>query len=238
MDFNFKPLKGSEKLASKWSNTADLSGSNPPVRLEGEIGDMIIRGTIPAQVNGTFYRVAQDPFTPPHSKQAPIDGHGVITAFRINDGRVDFKVKYVETERYLVERRAGKTLFGLNKNPWSDHPCVRGVIDSTAQTNIIYWNKSLLALRESANPYSLDPDTLETKEYDPYADQVDSRAFTAHPKIDPFTDELVVFGYEAKGPGTDDVVTYSIDRNGKVHNETWVKSPFVTLIHDMALTEN
>ncbi|KAF2094891.1 lignostilbene dioxygenase [Rhizodiscina lignyota] len=238
MDFVTKPLTGTEELGSKWSNTIDLSGKNPPVRLEGEIGDVIVRGTIPSQIEGTFYRVAQDPFTPPHNKQSPIDGHGVVTAFRIKDGRVDFKIKYVETERYLVERRARRSLFGLFKNPWSDHPCVRGVVDSTAQTNIIHWNKRLLVLRESANCYSMDPDTLETLEYDPYGDQVDSKAFTAHPKIDPFTNELVTFGYEAKGPGSDDVVAYSIDRDGKVHNEIWVKSPHVTFIHDMALSEN
>jgi carotenoid cleavage dioxygenase len=38
--------------------TTDLSGANPPVRLEGEIGDVVVRGTIPPAINGTFYRVA------------------------------------------------------------------------------------------------------------------------------------------------------------------------------------
>ena len=67
---------------------------------------------------------------------------------------------------------------------------------------------------------------------------MDARAFTAHPKIDPRTEELVVFGYEAKGPGTDDIVTYSIDKAGTVRDINWIKSPYVTFIHDMALTEN
>ncbi|KLO96783.1 lignostilbene alpha,beta-dioxygenase I [Fusarium fujikuroi] len=237
--FKSKPLPGTENLKSKWNTTTtDLSGANPPVRLEGEIGDVIVRGTIPDAIDGTFYRVAQDPFTPPAPHNVSIEGHGVVSAFRIHKGSVDFKMRYIQTERYLTERKARTSLFGLYKNPWSDHPCVRGVVDSTANTNIIYWAGSLLALRESANPYSLDPDSLDTNEYDPFGKQVTAEAFTAHPKIDPFTNELIVFGYEAKGPGSDDIVTYSIDKNGHVKNETWVKSPYVTFVHDMVLTEN
>ncbi|KAL6355856.1 hypothetical protein LRP88_09439 [Fusarium phalaenopsidis] len=237
-EFSRNPLPGTEKLSSKWSMTTDLSGANPPVRLEGEIGDVVVRGTIPPAINGTFYRVAQDPFTPPSKDQVAIEGHGVVSAFRISNGSVDFKMRYIQTERYLVERKARKSLFGLYKNPWTDHPCVKGVVDSTANTNIVYWAGRLLALRESANPYTVDPDTLQTYEYDPFGKQVDSQAFTAHPKIDPFTEELIVFGYEAKGPGSPDVVTYAIDKNGVVQHETWVKSPYVTFIHDMVLTEN
>ncbi|WXC48052.1 hypothetical protein QX201_007768 [Fusarium graminearum] len=238
-EFTPRALPGTENLKSKWSSmTTDLTGANPPLRFEGEIGDIVVRGTIPEAINGTFYRVSQDPIVPPAEHAVSIDGHGVVSAFRIHEGQVDFKVKYIRTERYLTERKARKSLFGLYKNPWSDHPCVKGVVDSTANTNIIYWAGQLLALRESANPYSVHPDTLQTNGYDPFGKQVNSEAFTAHPKIDPFTNELVVFGYEAKGPGSADVVTYSIDKNGVVKNETWVKSPYVTFIHDMVLTEN
>ncbi|CAF3472499.1 unnamed protein product, partial [Fusarium graminearum] len=171
---------------------------------------IVVRGTIPEAINGTFYRVSQDPIVPPAEHAVSIDGHGVVSAFRVHEGQVDFKVKYIRTERYLTERKARKSLFGLYKNTWSDHPCVKGVVDSTANTNIIYWAEQLLALRESANPYSVHPDTLQTNGYDPFGKQVNSEAFTAHPKIDPFTNEL----------------------NGVV------KSPYVTFIHDMVLTEN
>ena len=234
----YTALKGAEGLDSVWDQSVDLTGHSFPIRLEGEIGDLIVRGKIPDRVDGTFYRVSQDPFTPPHPQQAPIEGHGAVSAFRIHKGRVDFKVKYVQTERYKLERRARKTLFGLYKNPWANHPCVRAAVDSTANTNIVYWAKHLLALRESANPYTMDPDTLETKGYDPFGSQIKAAAFTAHPKIDPYTDELIVFGYEAKGPGSTDIVNYSLDRQGQMKNELWVKAPFATFIHDMALTEN
>ncbi|UJO19239.1 hypothetical protein CLAFUW4_07301 [Fulvia fulva] len=56
----------------------------------------------------------------------------------------------------------------------------------------------LLALKEVARPYPVDPLTLETRCYDPFG-QVKAKTFSAHPKYDPYNDELVVFGYEAKG---------------------------------------
>ena len=97
----------------------------------------------------------------------------------------------------------------------------------------------MLALKEVALPYAVDPVTLETRCYDPFK-QVKSKTFTAHPKYDPYRDELVVFGYEAKGLGTNDIITYSIDRTGRIINEFWVKQPYEKpgFIHDCAITPN
>lgn len=101
----------------------------------------------------------------------------------------------------------------------------------------MYWGGHLLALKEVGLPYAVDPHTLDTRTYDPFG-QVKSKTFTAHPKYDPYKDELVVFGYEAKGLATLDVVTYSIDRSGRILNEFWVKQPFETpgFIHDCAVS--
>lgn len=224
-------------LKSNWPVTMDLSGSTAAGRFEAEVGDLIVYGEIPKEIDGTFYRVSPDRYTPKEGA-VPIDGDGSVSAFRIKDGRVDFKTKYVLTERHLLELRAKKSLFGGFKNPWDRHPCIRAAIDSTANTNVIYWANRLLALEEGANPYEIHPDTLDTLRYDPFYDQIKSKAFTAHPKVDPFSEELVTFGYEAKGTGSDDVITWSLGQDGKVTEEIWVKQPFATLIHDCGVTEN
>lgn len=116
---------------------------------------------------------------------------------------------------------------------------VRAAVDSTANTNLVLWADHLLALKEVGLPYAVDPITLQTRCYDPFK-QVKAKTFTAHPKLDPYKDELVVFGYEAKGLGSRDIVTYSIDRAGKIHNEFWVQDPHETpgFIHDCAITPN
>lgn len=225
-------------LTSKWPVALDLAGSNNPCRLEGEVADLVVLGSIPTGISGTFYRVMVDPFVPPDERNVPIDGDGSISAFRFHEGRVDMRMRYIETERYKLERKAGRALFGLYRNPYTHHPCVRAAVDSTANTNLVYWAGRLLALKEVALPYSVDPDTLETLEYDPFKGQVNAKTFTAHPKVDPVTNELVVFGYEATGLGTLDIVTYSLDAVGQKTGEFWLKSPWCAFIHDCVITTN
>lgn len=173
-----------------------------------------------------------DPFVPPDPNNVPIDGDGNISAFRFHDGRVDMKMRYVETERFKLERKAHKALFGLYRNPFTHHPCVRAAVDSTANTNLVLWANYLLALKEVALHYAVDPDTLETITYDPFEGQVKSKTFTAHPKVDPFRNELVIFGYEATGLASLDIVTYALDRQGNKTWEYWLESPWCAFIHD------
>lgn len=235
------PAARKTELKSKWPATEDLYGSNLPCRLEGEVSDLVVLGEIPKEIDGTFFRVMVDPFVPPVEGNVPLDGDGNMSAFRFHDGKVDMKTRYVHTQRYMLERRAGKALFGLYRNPWSHHPCVRAAVDSTANTNLVYWAGKLLALKESALPYHVDPQTMETIGYDPFG-QVNAKSFTAHPKYDPITDELVVHGYEATGMASLDVVTYSIDRAGTIKNVFWCKQPFAEgrpgPIHDCAITKS
>lgn len=82
-------------------------------------------GAIPKEIDGTFYRVMVDPFVPPDAGNVPIDGDGNISAFQIHDGKVNLKMRYIDTERLQLERKANKALFGLYRNPFTHHPCVR-----------------------------------------------------------------------------------------------------------------
>ncbi|KAI7758814.1 hypothetical protein LZL87_013191 [Fusarium oxysporum] len=119
----------------------------------------------------------------------PVEGDGNVSAIRIKDGRVDMKARYVDTERLKFERGAGQTLFGLYRNPFTNHPCVRAAVDSTASTNLVYWGDQLLVLIEGGLPYAMDPDTLETRGYDPF--KVPGITFTAHLKVDSISEELI-----------------------------------------------
>ncbi|CAK1360196.1 Lignostilbene-alpha,beta-dioxygenase isozyme III [Cercospora beticola] len=228
-----------KELKSKWPIAVDLYGSNVPFRVEGEVADLVVHGEIPKEIDGTFYRVMVDPFVPPVEGNVPLDGDGNMSAFRFHDGKVDMKTKYVKTQRFMLERRAGKALFGLYRNPYSHNVCVRAAVDSTANTNLVLWAGKLLALKESALPYHVDPQTMETIGYDPFG-QINAKTFSAHPKYDPNTDELVVYGYEAKGLATTDIVSYTIDRSGLIKNVFWFHQPWPTpgIIHDCAITKS
>ena len=84
----------------------------------------------------------------------------------------------------------------------------------------------------------LDPDTLETiDDYYTFGGKLKSLTFTAHPKIDSETGELLAFGYEASGEGSTDVAVLTISRDGRLTDETWIKVPYAGMIHDFAVTQ-
>lgn len=64
------------ELKSNWPKAVDLYGSNLPCRLEGEVGDLVVLGKIPKEIDGTFYRMMVDPWCPPVEGNIPLDGDG------------------------------------------------------------------------------------------------------------------------------------------------------------------
>ncbi|KAL1615833.1 hypothetical protein SLS56_011675 [Neofusicoccum ribis] len=144
------------------SNYKDFAAVSKPCRLEGDLDDLIVDGDIPQELDGTFYRVSQDPYYDPDyfqdgTKATPFDGDGNVSAFRIKDGRVSWKQRYVYTERLVAERKAGRSLFGLLSAPFTNHPCVQALTQSPANTNVIIHNGKLLALHEVGPPFEMDP---------------------------------------------------------------------------------
>jgi carotenoid cleavage dioxygenase len=60
---------------------------------------------------------------------------------------------------------------------------------------------------------------------------------TAHPRPDPETSELHFFGHEAAGLATPDVAYCMAHKEGELIREDWFKVPYVSLMHDFAVTE-
>ncbi len=49
--------------------------------------------------------------------------------------------------------------------------------------------------------------------------------------------EMIAFGYEATGLASDDLFVYTIDPRGAVKREVRLKVPYVSVMHDMAITQ-
>src|SRR5690606_13389195 len=64
-----------------------------------------------------------------------------------------------------------------------------------------------------------------------------SLTFSAHPKKDPVTGDLICYGYEATGDLSDDVFVYAVDKHGEVKREVRFKVPIVSVMHDIGLTQ-
>ena len=134
------------------------------------------------------------------------------------------------------ERTNSVFVVGKYRNKFTD--AVAFKIRTTANTNIVHFNGRLLALKEDAPPYALDSHTLETSGLYDFDGQLPSLTFTAHPKFDPHTGEMICFGYEAKGDGTPDICYCRIAANGIFLETVWLTAPVVAMIHDFAVTEN
>ncbi|HTV77873.1 MAG TPA: carotenoid oxygenase family protein [Steroidobacteraceae bacterium] len=212
-----------------------------PYRSENDLYDCEVEGKLPADLDGTWFRVGPDPQYPKPEKyehDIMFDGEGHVGAFRIKDGHVDFRSRYARTQRWKAQHAARRSLFGMYRNPTTDDPSVKGLSRGTANTQIFYHHGKLLSLKEDSPPVALNPLTLETTDdYYTFGGGLLGLTHTAHPKLDSETGEYVAFGYEAKGLATDDVFVFSADRTGKVNWHAWIKVPYAGMIHDFAVTQ-
>ncbi len=230
-------MNGSGSAPHFAPNTPTLGGGLP-FRVECSLHDCDVEGRIPADMEGSFYRVGPDFQYPPAPGNIPFDGEGHVSMFRFRGGRVDFRSRFVRTQRFKAQESAGRSLFGVYRNRTTDDPSVMRISGGTANTALVFHAGRLFALKEDSPPVVIDPHTLETlDDYYTFGDALRSRTFTAHPKIDSHSGEMIGFGYEATGDGSDDVAVHSIDSGGRLTNETWIKAPYVGMLHDFAVTE-
>jgi carotenoid cleavage dioxygenase len=95
----------------------------------------------------------------------------------------------------------------------------------------------LYALKEDDLPHRIDPVTLATLGRDDFDGAIRAQSFTAHPKVDPVTDELLSFSYQAQGDATRDIVFYAFGPDRKLLNEIWFEMPYAANVHDFAITD-
>ena len=207
-------------------------------RLEADIHDCEVTGKVPTDLNGAFYRVGPDAQYPLAPRNIPFDGEGHVSMFRIKDGHVNYKSRFVRNERYLAQEKAGRILFPMYRNPSMDDPSVKGLSRSTANTHIINHRNYLLALKEDSPPAAMNLLTLETvvPTYT-FDGQLPSKTFTAHPKLDSRTGNMVAFGYESEGLASNVVSMFEITPQGKMAWNAKVQVPYVGMLHDFAVTE-
>jgi carotenoid cleavage dioxygenase len=226
-------------MTQPFPKTPTFSTIDEPFRFEGELFDLEVEGTIPPELDGTFFRVGPDQAFPPKMGDAnPFNGDGMITAFRISKGHCDLQTRYVHTHRLLAERKARCGLFGDYRNPFTDDASVRGVVRTVSNTNVVPHAGQLLAMKEDGPPYAVDPLTLATRQLWDWHGQMTATSFTAHPKVDPVSGELFGYAYAAKGEATDDIAIYAFDRTGRKTWELWFKSPYPGMIHECAISEH
>lgn len=224
-------------MTSEFPQMMDFSGFNAPMRVECDLYDLVIEGELPREINGHWYQCVPDPQYPPMlGHDTYLSGDGMVRLLRFENGHVDLKIRYVQTERLRNDRAARRSLYGLYRNPYTDDPSVRSKGRGAANTTPVWHGGRLLALKEDSRAVELDPHTLETRGVWDYDGKLRSETMTAHTRLDPETGELYFFGYEAGGLATRDVAYCVADRDGKLIREDWFETPYVALMHDFVVT--
>ena len=216
-----------------------LNGHHAPNRFEADAPDLWVEGEIPRDLAGVFYRNGPEPLFPTRGDAYHwFDGDGMVYAFFIEDGRVSMRNRWVRTEKFELERAAGERLFGVFGNPRTGHPSVAGKRYNTANTNIILHGGKLLALMEGAPAVELNPRDLSTIGEETYGGKIAS-TFSAHPKLDHATGELLNIGNLIHGPsGAAEIRFDVVAADGTLTRSEIIPVPHMTLMHTFLATEN
>ena len=128
----------------------------------------LVKGSIPEQISGTFYRNG-----PGRLERGgrwvhhPFDGDGMIAAFKFDNGKINLTNRFVRTKEWTEEEKSQKFLyrgvFGTQKEGGVLANAFDVRLKNIANTHVIKLGDDLLALWEASSPYSLNPNTLETK---------------------------------------------------------------------------
>ncbi|BAY66606.1 9-cis-epoxycarotenoid dioxygenase [Calothrix brevissima NIES-22] len=205
-----------------------------------------IEGEIPPELNGTLFRNGPG-LLDVNGQQLhhPWDGDGMICAITFSQGQAHFRNRFIETEGYLAERTAKRMLYRGVFGTQKPGGCLANAFDlrlkNIANTQVIYWGDKLLALWEAANPYHLNPKTLETLGIETFGGLLRKGSpIAAHPKIDPGNSaqasRLVAFAINAGLISK--IHIYELDSTGTVVQHLTHRVPGFAFIHDFAITPN
>ncbi|HEY9768475.1 MAG TPA: carotenoid oxygenase family protein [Coleofasciculaceae cyanobacterium] len=210
-----------------------LDGNFAPVRQEITAQTLQVIGELPPDLSGMFLRNGPNPQYSPLGQYHWFDGDGMLHGVRIHNGRAEYRNRYVRTKGWQIEHEAGEAIWsGLLEPPQMDNPY--GFTKNRANTALVWHAGTMLATWEGGAPHAVDVPTLDTIGKYTYDGKLTS-AFTAHPKIDPMTGEMMFFGYSFAPP----YLQYGVvSSKGELLRTVPIELPMAVMMHDFAITEN
>ncbi|GAA4491474.1 carotenoid oxygenase family protein [Rhodococcus olei] len=240
-------------------NDTRLKGPFQPMRFEATIDECVVSyGEIPKEIAGGFYR------TGPTWKRPAAQGtngllsmDGMVQGLVLENGRADFKNRWIRTPKYELEERHGRGMFRWTDGDWDDwrnfglgdvarDACNQGVPQGTNNVNIFPFDGKMIATADSLGaPIAIDPLTLETVGIVPWSSKLSKglhekaafgdAGFTAHPKWDHETGTLYGWTYHDTEPY---VTLHVVSTDGTVESRDLTDAPYNTVAHDIWLSTN
>jgi carotenoid cleavage dioxygenase-like enzyme len=232
-------------------------GPFQPMRFEATVEECIVSaGEIPKDLAGGAYRTGPTWKRPTRQGNNPLlSMDGMIQGLILQDGRADFRNRWVRTPKYLLEEKHARGMFEWTDagfGDWRDNAYgdvkrdeyTTGVPQGTANINVFPFAGDLVVSSEQGGPpIALDPITLDTKGIVSWSPKLSpglhapsgygDNAFTAHPKWDHETGTLYGWTYRDTAPY---VTLHVVQPDGAVDSRDLHEAPYNSVAHDIWLT--
>jgi all-trans-8'-apo-beta-carotenal 15,15'-oxygenase len=198
----------------------------------------VISGAIPQGLRGTLYHNGSARLERAGERiRHWFDGDGAILGVHFTDAGATGVYRYVQTEGYQAEEKAGKFIFGsYDRTPsgsfWQQFSLP---VKNTANSGLLALPDRLLALWGVGSPHALDLATLKTFGIEQQLGLEPDAPYSAHPKRDPDTGEIYNFGV-SYGPKAM-LHLYRSSATGKLLRKAAISLDKQPLIHDFILTQ-
>jgi all-trans-8'-apo-beta-carotenal 15,15'-oxygenase len=203
-----------------------------------------IRGILPTFLRGTHYLNGPAKFRWADGFQYRnwLDGDGMVCALRLTRDGVFFRSRYVHGRKFIRESEQGQPVFRSFGTAFEGDRLKRGIgTESPYNVSVFRYQERLLAFGEQSLPMELDTATLETinpgQTFDFHRLLNDSAPFSAHPKIDYRTGELINFGIFF-APQHPLLIFYRFNRAGSLACHVRVPIDLPCSLHDFAISPN
>lgn len=199
---------------------------------------MTVNGKIPELCYGTLYRNGPTLYEREGQRYTHwFDPDGMIQSFAINGEGIQHKGRFVRTNKFNQEEKAGRFLFdGAGSQIDGSFPARNNEDINTANINVQLFQGELLALWEAGAPYRVDPNSLDTLGQKKWHDDLKGVPFSAHPRFDANGDMWNIGSLPM--PGGSALVLYHIGSNGSLKKTQVQRLDFAGYQHDFVLTEN
>ncbi|MCS6977271.1 MAG: carotenoid oxygenase family protein [Gemmatales bacterium] len=219
--------------SQKWPRNYFLQGNFAPVSEEVTETELKVIGQVPKELHGVFVRNGPNPQFPPLRHYHWFEGDGMLHAVLLRDGKASYRNRWIRTEGWKEERQAGKALYPSFLDPLDGTNPPR--FKNTANTSVLWHHGRLLALWEGGPPTEVRLPDLETVGLYTFGGKL-KHPFTAHPKVDPVTGEVLCFGYNLVAKP---YLQYSVIAPwGQIISTTAIDLPRPVMMHDFAVTAN
>ena len=216
-------------MTTSFQTNAFLNGNFAPVAQEITETSLTITGKIPENLQGSFIRNGPNPQFINLDTYHWFDGDGMLHQVEFQSGNVTYRNRYVKTEGFVKEKAANQPLYGSLAQMSANS------IKNVSNTALAWHHEELLSLWEGGEPYRVNISNLDTLGPETFTGKLRS-PFTAHPKIDPVTGEMMWIGYQL---GMPPYLQYGIiSPQGELVKTIPIDLPVGVMMHDFAITEN